>query len=64
VGEPNGVLRDNAMALMSAALPPKSEQQRVQAFKRAFAHLLSLGRGLHSLTSQLNLRTFGTHRSR
>jgi TPR repeat protein len=23
----------------------------------------NLGRGLHSLTSQLNLRTFGTHRS-
>ena len=22
------------------------------------------GRGLHSLTSKLNLRTFGTHRSR
>jgi len=23
-----------------------------------------VGRGLHSLTSELNLRTFGTHRSR
>ena len=24
----------------------------------------AMGRGLHSLTSKLNLRTFGTHRSR
>jgi hypothetical protein len=26
--------------------------------------LALLGRGLHSLTSKLNMRTFGTHRSR
>jgi serine/threonine protein kinase len=28
------------------------------------ADIWALGRGLHSLTSKLNLRTFGTHRSR
>jgi hypothetical protein len=28
-----------------------------------FLHQMELGRGLHSLTSELNLTTFGTHRS-
>ena len=40
---PTGVLRDNAMTLVTSLIPPKSEADRVRAFKRAFRHLLSLG---------------------
>jgi hypothetical protein len=42
-GAPTGVLRDNAMALITSTIPPKSEADRVRAYKRAFEHLLSLG---------------------
>lgn len=42
-GNPTGALRDNAIALLSAAIPPASEEARHAAFRRAFDHLLSLG---------------------
>jgi predicted amidohydrolase YtcJ len=40
---PTGVLRDNAMTLVTSLIPPVSEADRVRAFKRAFTHLLSMG---------------------
>ena len=40
---PNGILRDNAIGLVTAARPAKSENERREAFKRAFDHLLSVG---------------------
>ena len=42
-GAPTGVLRDNAMALVTANVPPPSEADRARAFRRAFDHYLSLG---------------------
>jgi predicted amidohydrolase YtcJ len=42
-GNPTGALRDNAIALIAAAIPPASEEARHAAFRRAFDHLLSLG---------------------
>ena len=40
---PNGILRDNAIGLVTAARPVKSEGDRREAFKRAFDYLLSKG---------------------
>ena len=40
---PNGILRDNAIGLVTAARPVKSERDRREAFKRAFDYLLSKG---------------------
>ena len=42
-GNPTGTLRENAIALVSAAITPASEEARHAAFRRAFDHLLSLG---------------------
>ena len=45
------------------AMTPATEMEGLHAVPKPPAEW-DVGRGLHSLTSQLNLRTFGTHRSR
>lgn len=42
-GEPTGVLKDEAMALVWAVVPPPSEAQRLTALRRAQAHALAHG---------------------
>ncbi len=42
-GEPTGILIDNAMALVESKIPKPTATQRLEAFKQAQAHLLSLG---------------------
>ena len=42
-GEPAGVLKDNAMSLVSRMIPEPSEAELDEAFERAQAHALSLG---------------------
>lgn len=42
-GEPTGVLRDNAMDLVSSVIPDPTEAELDEAFARAQAHALSLG---------------------
>jgi hypothetical protein len=50
-----------ASAAAAAAAAPKNTKRKQRPDVPSGA---PHGRGLHSLTSQLNLRTFGTHRSR
>lgn len=40
---PNGLIRENAMGLITAAIPEPSHAHRIAAYRRAFQHLLSLG---------------------
>ncbi len=42
-GEPTGVLKDNAMALVERVIPAPSEAELDEAFRRAQEHALSLG---------------------
>jgi predicted amidohydrolase YtcJ len=72
-GEPTGILRDNASKLVTAAIPPQSQPDRIAALEAAIAHAHSLGittvhamnvgrgefQALHALhdTGRLSLRT-------
>jgi predicted amidohydrolase YtcJ len=40
---PNGLIRENAIGLITAAIPEPSDEQRIAAYRRAFRYLLSLG---------------------
>ena len=40
---PNGVIRENAIGLITAAIPEPSDARRIAAYHRAFRYLLSLG---------------------
>lgn len=42
-GNPTGVLKDAAQALVSSKIPPLTHEQRLRAAKRALAHAASLG---------------------
>ncbi|MFB3131560.1 MAG: amidohydrolase [Rhodothermales bacterium] len=42
-GEPTGILKDAAMALVARVVPDPSEEERDEALERAMAHALSLG---------------------
>ena len=42
-GNPTGILKDAAMNLMSAVIPPLSHEQRTNAARRALAYAASLG---------------------
>src|SRR5690606_6015780 len=42
-GEPTGVLKDEAMGLLSRVMPEPSDRERDAAFQRAQEHALSLG---------------------
>jgi predicted amidohydrolase YtcJ len=40
---PNGLIRENAIGLITAAIPEPSDARRIAAYHRAFRYLLSLG---------------------
>lgn len=40
---PNGLIRENAIGLITAAIPEPSDARRIAAYRRAFRYLLSLG---------------------
>jgi predicted amidohydrolase YtcJ len=42
-GNPTGILKDAAKALMEKVIPPLSHEQRIRVVKRALAHAASLG---------------------
>ena len=42
-GEPTGVLKDEAMGLVARLIPPPTDAQRDEAFRRAQAHALARG---------------------
>src|SRR5690606_30130772 len=42
-GEPTGMLRDNAMGLVSRGIPDETQDELDEAFQRAQEHALSLG---------------------
>lgn len=49
-GEPTGILRDNASRLVSDAMPPPSQSDRIAAMKAAIGHAHSLGiTGAHAM---------------
>ena len=37
---PNGLIRENAIGLITAAIPEPSDEQRIAAYRRAFRYLL------------------------
>lgn len=54
-GEPTGVLKDNAMALVFKVIPKPSDAQVLQAFKLAQQHALSLGiTHVHAMVAGMN----------
>ena len=42
-GEPTGVLKDSAMALVNRVIPPDGPERRQRILRRALAHMASLG---------------------
>ncbi len=58
-GEPSGVLKDDAMGLVSRAIPDYSEEELDRALDAAIAHALSLGvTQTHHMGSWTDLETF------
>lgn len=58
-GEPSGVLKDEAMGLVSRAIPDYSEEELDRALDAAIAHALSLGvTQTHHMGSWTDLETF------
>lgn len=51
-GEPTGILKDNAMDLVFAAIPPMSTDEKLAVFELAQSHALSLGlTEVHAVTN-------------
>lgn len=51
-GEPTGILKDNAMDLVFAVIPPMSADEKLAAFELAQSHALSLGlTAVHAVTN-------------
>ena len=58
-GTPAGVLKDEAMALVARVIPPPSESERDEAFRRAQAHALARGvTMIHDMGSWADLETY------
>ena len=54
-GEPTGILKDNAMNLVFAAIPPVTEAEMLERFAAAQSHALSLGlTQVHAVTANPN----------
>jgi len=58
-GEPTGILKDDAMDLVSDHIPPISDEQRDAALLRAMAHANRLGiTGVHNMSEPEDLAAF------
>jgi predicted amidohydrolase YtcJ len=57
-GEPTGILKDNAMSLLNAVIPPPSEAEMLELFELAQNHALSLGlTQVHAMTGSPSERS-------
>ncbi len=62
-GEPTGILKDNAMELLTRSIPQPSEVMRSQAFDAAMTYLLERGvTGIHHMGTLEDLDIFNTFR--
>ena len=62
-GEPTGLLKDNAMALVDRVVPPPSDQMRDRALDAAMAHVARQGvTTIHNMGSWADLGTFARAR--
>ncbi|MBN1513486.1 MAG: amidohydrolase family protein [Phycisphaerae bacterium] len=58
-GEPTGILKDEAMALVARKIPPPSETEHAQALAAAMRHANSFGvTGIHDMSAPSHLPVF------